>query len=127
MGIALRLPLGFPADAFQEAARAAAGTAEVAFRGDEAAYRADKNNPLVRALLAAIRAQGGQPRFTVKTGTSDMNVVGPAWQCPIVAYGPGDSDLDHTPDEHIELDEYRRTITVLTEALRHLVADLAPR
>lgn len=124
MEIALRLPLCFPADAFQEAARAAAGTAEVAFRGYESAYRAEKNNPLVRALLAAIREQGGQPRFTVKTGTSDMNVVGPVWQCPIVAYGPGDSDLDHTPDEHIELDEYRRGIAVLSEALTALAKDL---
>ena len=38
-----------------------------------------------------------QPGFVVKTGTSDMNVVAPIWQCPIVAYGPGDSALDHTP------------------------------
>ena len=24
-----------------------------------------------------------------------VGVVGPVWQCPIVAYGPGDSSLDH--------------------------------
>jgi len=125
--IALRLPPGFGADGFEHAAVAAAGEATVRFRGREDAYRADKNNVLVRALLAAMRAQGGQPRFTVKTGTSDMNVVGPVWHCPIVAYGPGDSDLDHTPQEHIELDEYRRGIAVLTEALRELTADLANR
>ena len=35
-----------------------------------------------------------------------MNVVGPVWQCPILAYGPGDSSLDHTPHEQIELPEY---------------------
>jgi len=29
----------------------------------------------------------------IKTGTSDMNIVGPIWKCPIVAYGPGDSRL----------------------------------
>ena len=28
------------------------------------------------------------PQFTVKLGTSDMTIVGPAWGCPIVAYGP---------------------------------------
>ncbi len=122
--IALRLPPGFSAETFQKAALSAAGPAEIAFRGYEPAYRADKNNPLVRALLAAIREQGGQPRFTVKTGTSDMNVVGPVWQCPIVAYGPGDSDLDHTPDEHIEVGEYRRGIAVLTSALAALAKHL---
>ena len=46
-----------------------------------------------------------RPGFVVKTGTSDMNVVGPAWGCPILAYGPGDSALDHTPGEHIALEE----------------------
>lgn len=123
--IALRLPPDFPADRFREAAQTAAGEAKVSFRGLETAYRADKNNALVRAFLSAIRGQGGQPRFTVKTGTSDMNVVGPVWECPIVAYGPGDSDLDHTPDEHIELEEYRKGVAVLTEALGRLLETLA--
>jgi LysW-gamma-L-lysine carboxypeptidase len=46
--------------------------------------------------------------------------VGPAWGCPIVAYGPGDSSLDHTPDEHIEIDEFLRTIDVLAHTLETL-------
>lgn len=90
------------------------------FRDLCAAYRADKNNPLVRAFLRSIRAAGGTPGFLHKTGTSDMNVVGPIWRCPILAYGPGDSNLDHTPDEHILIDEYLRAIRVLEDALRHL-------
>ena len=49
-----------------------------------------------------------------------MNIVGPVWNCPIFAYGPGDSALDHTPDEHIDLDEYLRAIRVLTQALSRL-------
>ena len=64
-------------------------------------YRASKNTALVRAFLTAIRKHAGSPGFLVKTGTSDMNVVGPAWNCPILAYGPGDSNLDHTPGEYI--------------------------
>jgi LysW-gamma-L-lysine carboxypeptidase len=49
-----------------------------------------------------------------------MNVVGPVWGCPIVAYGPGDSRLDHTPDEHLDLAEFQRAIAVLAEVLAGL-------
>jgi LysW-gamma-L-lysine carboxypeptidase len=82
------------------------------------AYRAEKNTPLVRSFLAAIRQHGGSPTFTVKSGTSDMNLVAPTWRCPTVAYGPGDSDLDHTPNEHILISEYRRSCQILAEVLR---------
>jgi LysW-gamma-L-lysine carboxypeptidase len=58
----------------------------------------------------------------VKTGTSDMNIVAPVWNCPILAYGPGDSSLDHTPDEHILLSEYGLGVQVLADVLRRLMA-----
>jgi len=92
----------------------------ITFSGAEVAFCADKNTPLVRSLLRAIRQMGGTPRFVYKTGTSDMNVVGPVWDVPIVAYGPGDSALDHTPAERIHLGEYLRAIKVLREALAAL-------
>lgn len=91
--------------------------AMVAARGAERAFSGDKNSALSRLYRRAIRATGGIPRFVYKTGTSDMNIVGPRWDCPIVAYGPGDSALDHTPDEHIDLDDYLRAIAVLTSVL----------
>jgi LysW-gamma-L-lysine carboxypeptidase len=75
---------------------------------------------LVRAFLAAIRQAGGTPSFTVKSGTSDMNVVAPVWGTPILAYGPGDSSLDHTPQEHILVPEYLRSVEVLAGALTAL-------
>jgi LysW-gamma-L-lysine carboxypeptidase len=81
------------------------------------AYQAEKNTPLVRAFLAAIRDSDGKPRFLFKTGTADLNIVAPAWSCPAVAYGPGDSSLDHTPEEHISLSEYGRAVEVLEDAL----------
>jgi LysW-gamma-L-lysine carboxypeptidase len=86
----------------------------------ETAYVAHKDTALSRAFRGAIRAEGGTPAFVHKTGTSDMNIVGRVWKCPIVAYGPGDSALDHTPDEHLDLDEYRRAIRVLTTVLTHI-------
>lgn len=88
--------------------------------GHEVAFVADKNNPLSRAFRGAIRANEGTPRFVHKTGTADMNIVAPIWNCPIVAYGPGDSALDHTPDEHLDLDEYLRAIDVLSDTLSRL-------
>jgi LysW-gamma-L-lysine carboxypeptidase len=94
--------------------------AQLSVRGHDAPFRSEKNIPPVRALLRAIRARGGRPRFKLKTGTSDMNVVGPAWQCPMVAYGPGDSSLDHTPEECVEIEEFRRGVDVLARALASL-------
>ncbi len=84
------------------------------------AYKAERNTPLVRAFLKSIRAEGGKPGFVVKTGTADVNIVAPVWGCPTVVYGPGDSNLDHTPNEHISLIEYERAVNILSEVLRSL-------
>jgi [amino group carrier protein]-lysine/ornithine hydrolase len=84
------------------------------------AYRAERNSALVRAFLGGIRAEGGKPGFVVKTGTADLNIVAPVWGCPAVAYGPGDSSLDHTPTEHISLAEYRQAVAVLSSVLKKL-------
>ena len=117
MRIGMRVPVGLTvAQVEQQVARFADG-ARVAFSSEEEPFRADKNNALVRAFLAAIRGAGGSPAFTLKTGTADMNIVGPAWGCPIVAYGPGDSAFDHTPNEHLDLAEYARAIDVLARVL----------
>ena len=74
----------------------------------------------MRAFLAGIRSVGGQPGFVLKTGTADLNIVAPVWGCPAAAYGPGDSALDHTPNEHISLDEFKRSISVLQFVLKQL-------
>ena len=86
------------------------------------AWGCEKNTPLVRAFLSGIRSQGGEPRFVYKTGTADLNIVAPVWKCPAVVYGPGDSALDHTPNEHINLEDYAKAVTVLSEALKKLSA-----
>jgi N-acetyl-ornithine/N-acetyl-lysine deacetylase len=92
----------------------------LSFSGEEVAFATTRTTPLARAFLTAIRATGRQPTFKQKTGTSDMNVVGPVWGQNIVAYGPGDSRLDHTPQEHIQLSEYTHAIDVLELVLREL-------
>jgi LysW-gamma-L-lysine carboxypeptidase len=89
------------------------------------AHRSDKRSPLVGPFLAAIRAAGGSPRIKVKTGTSDMNLVAPAWDCPIVAYGPGDARYDHTPDEQLPLADFAQGVSVLTTAIERIAGMLA--
>jgi LysW-gamma-L-lysine carboxypeptidase len=117
MRVTLRVPTGLTiAQVEKEIAQFVDGTG-VTFSSEEEPFRADKNNALVRAFLNAIHDVGGKPAFTLKTGTADMNIVGPAWGCPIVAYGPGDSALDHTPKEHLDLAEYERAIEVLSKVL----------
>jgi N-acetyl-ornithine/N-acetyl-lysine deacetylase len=94
--------------------------ARINFSGEEPAFQTTRATSLSRAFISAIRAAGGQPVFKHKTGTSDMNVVGPVWGQNIVAYGPGDSRLDHTPQEHIQISEYIQAIDVLAMVLREL-------
>jgi LysW-gamma-L-lysine carboxypeptidase len=128
LSLGFRLPVGLSlADLEQQLRQVAQAlpegtTTQIQFSGGELAYKGDKSNPLVRAFLQAIRASGGEPRFVVKTGTADMNVVGPHWpHTPIVAYGPGNSSLDHTPYEHINLNEYLQAIRVLRNVLERLM------
>ena len=120
MSIGLRLPREINQEVLQQRIGSWRGEAEVAFPYSEPPFRADKNTAVVRALLRGIRAANGRPRFKLKTGTSDMNVVGPAWRCPIAAYGPGNSALDHTPDERIDVEEFGKGIDVLAHALEVL-------
>jgi [amino group carrier protein]-lysine/ornithine hydrolase len=115
--IGLRLPLGFSLDDVEDELTLLAGDGIVELIRGDPAYKAEKNTPLVRAFLSAIRKAGGSPAFALKTGTSDMNTVAPAWGCPALAYGPGDSLLDHTLDEHILVSEYNKSVSVLADVL----------
>jgi LysW-gamma-L-lysine carboxypeptidase len=84
-------------------------------------FEVSKNSPLVHALSASIRKVLGKPATLLrKTGTGDMNILGRAVNAPIVTYGPGDSHLDHTKDEHIIISEYLASIQVYKETLLKL-------
>ncbi|MEZ4670811.1 MAG: [LysW]-lysine hydrolase [Anaerolineae bacterium] len=121
LNVSFRLPPRISPDDIMRALKAIAQPdGELRAWGHEQAYESDRNNALVRGLMGAIRGQGGQPGFVLKTGTSDMNTVGAKWTCPIVAYGPGDSNLDHTPHENLPLDEYDKAIDTLKHLIEHL-------
>lgn len=121
MKVGLRLPPGIKPASVTHQALSLAGGAKLEFSGEEEAFVAERNTSLVKAFLKAIRAEGGRPRFKLKTGTSDMNLAGRAWNCPILAYGPGDSSLDHTPWEHIEVNDYLKAIRVWEKVLEEIL------
>jgi LysW-gamma-L-lysine carboxypeptidase len=122
MSVGFRLPLALNVEDLLAEIAAGRGQAEVSRLNYERPYQGNKGTDLTSVLLYAIRAEGGTPAFVMKTGTSDMNVVGPVWTCPVVAYGPGDSSLDHTPNENIDVNEYLAAIRVLHRALERLAA-----
>ena len=120
MTLGYRVPVGYDMEKLKKYINTLAEKAEVKIYGEEQPIRAQKNNTLVRAFLKSIRAHKLKPTFKVKTGTSDMNILGEQFDVPILAYGPGDSALDHTPNEHINLDEYKKAIDILADVLENL-------
>jgi len=122
--IGLRLPPALSPEEAIAVATSLASEGEVTATVNAPAFQTDKRQPIVAAFLAAVRAHGGTPRLKLKTGTSDMNLVGPAWGCPIVAYGPGDSRLDHTPEEHVPLADLERATAILTTAIERVAAQI---
>ncbi len=119
--VSARIPPGFMPEDFYAVLESLAPDAIISHSAfPTPAYRGEKNSPLVRAFLPAIRSNGGQPAFVYKTGTADLNLVAPAWNCPGLAYGPGDSTLDHTPNEHLYLPEFQKSKAILIDVLRRL-------
>jgi LysW-gamma-L-lysine carboxypeptidase len=122
--IGYRVPPGITTGELEKAARAIAeahdGDAAVAVEriASEEPARTARTSGVATAFARAIAAVGGVSTFKEKTGTSDMNVLLPAWGCPMVAYGPGDARYDHTPVERLALADYARSIAVLKDVLR---------
>jgi len=94
---------------------------KVAIMDKSEAFEVAKNSLLVKAMSCAIRKVTDKPATLLrKTGTGDMNILGRAMSIPIVTYGPGDSHLDHTKDENIDMREYLQGIEVYKETILKL-------
>lgn len=119
--IDIRLPHGVSCDQVLTALDAAAQGAAISVESACDPVQAGRTGAVARALARSISEHGGRPRFITKTGTSDLNVVLPAWGCPAAVYGPGDAHLDHTPDERISLEELEIGADILETALRGLL------
>jgi len=112
--LTLRLPLDLGPEAAVAWLRERAGEgAEVEVLGALPAWAGPRTSELHRALARAILEEGGRPVYKHKTGTADLNILAPAWGVPALAYGPGDAALDHTPKEHMVLEEYLAAVRVL--------------
>ena len=87
-------------------------------------FRADKNSEIAGALKKAIEdITGTEAKFLRKSGTNFMAILGKELQIPVISYGPGDSHLDHTPNEHIDVKEYLKSIDVLERFISMIFSD----
>ena len=77
-------------------------------------YEAPKDSLVVRAFQRSIIMNlSTRPVLTHKTGTGDMNTLAQRMGIPCVTYGPGDSKLEHTEGEYVEVGDYLNSIKVL--------------
>jgi [amino group carrier protein]-lysine/ornithine hydrolase len=122
-----RTPPGFDSAAAVAWLRGRAGPDQLTVVEDVPAVRASRADPVAAALAGAIRHRVGPPAMKVKLGTCDMNWLAPVWTVPVAAYGPGNSRLDHTDEERIELAEVDAAVGVLHEATGRLLRRIGER
>ncbi len=124
MVLDIRIPPEVDANQLEQEFAALEYPGQITVRESLNAVRCPKSGLLVASFRKAIKTQNGNPRISLKTGTSDMNIAVPVWKCHCLAYGPGDSNLDHTPHEHIRITEYHQSIQVIREAIKLLCKKL---
>jgi LysW-gamma-L-lysine carboxypeptidase len=113
LDVQLRVPPSYTTDDVRELADGELESGTVNWTDAVEPTMQSPRTPVARAFRAAVRGRGGDPRLLRKTGTADMNIYAEAWDCPMATYGPGDSDLDHAPNERLELRELDRAVAVL--------------
>ena len=118
MDVQLRVPPNRTVDGIHELAETELSTGSVHWKEPIPPVMESPRTELARAFRVAIRGAGGDVRLLRKTGTSDMNLFAAAWDCPMATYGPGNSDLDHAPDERLPLSELDRATAVLSDVCR---------
>ncbi len=113
LDVQLRIPPSLDAESVRETAEAGLEIGTVTWAEPIPPVMESPRTEVARAFRAAIRKEGSDPRLLRKTGTSDMNLYAGVWDCPMVTYGPGNSDLDHAPDERLSLVEFDRSVEIL--------------
>ncbi len=77
-----------------------------------------KTTDLAKSFYQVIKLAGKEPVFVSKTGASFMNRLKKSWDCDMIAYGPGDSSLDHTDHEFLSLEDFYNSSKIITMALK---------
>ncbi len=118
--IGLRFPLGIEVNEIENQLHSFSGKGKLTMLDSVSGFKSGRANALVNAFAIAIGKKKGNIIFKQKTGTADFNILGKYYQKPILAYGPGDSSQDHTPHEHLELDEFFSSIEIIESALKKI-------
>ncbi|WP_426445876.1 M20/M25/M40 family metallo-hydrolase [Paenibacillus sp. S-38] len=81
-------------------------------------YANGRSDALVKSFVRSFAKEGRTVHYIKKRGTSDMNTLATTWEgVPMVAYGPGDSSLDHTNREYLHFAEVLSSRAILREAV----------
>jgi len=85
----------------------------------------DKTAPVVRSVADAVeRVLGKKPDYVVSPVTYDqkhIDRIGRMKNC--IAYGPGNLDLAHQPDEHISVDDMLDSTVVMMLSLHDIMVE----
>ncbi len=85
-------------------------------------FRIGKDTEVAIALKKAIEeVTKGEAKFLRKAGTNFMSIIARKFRIPVISYGPGDSTLDHTDDEHIDIKEFQTSIDILEKFISILI------
>ncbi|MFX0135761.1 MAG: M20/M25/M40 family metallo-hydrolase [Candidatus Hodarchaeota archaeon] len=85
-------------------------------------YRVDKKSKIVQTTIKAIsEVLNKEPKILRKTGTCFMNIIGTKMHIPIISYGPGDPQIEHTDNEYIELQDFINSIKVYKKIIELLL------
>ena len=96
---------------------------QLSFEEPTEPYDAPTDSIVVRAFQRSIlKTLSAKPSLTRKTGTGDMNTMAQRMGIPCVTYGPGDSRLEHTDGEYVEVTDYMNSIKVLRGVFSELLA-----
>ncbi|AAY80132.1 N-acetyl-lysine deacetylase [Sulfolobus acidocaldarius] len=87
---------------------------------DISPVKVDVNSDIVKVFMRSIIKENYKPTILRKRGTSDMNILKDLALKGILAYGPGNSSLEHTDHEKISLDEIFIATKVYINAIEAL-------
>ncbi|HVC40181.1 MAG TPA: M20/M25/M40 family metallo-hydrolase [Candidatus Dormibacteraeota bacterium] len=120
LAVSFRLPNQLTPAQLAEMLQVLLPRASVEVLSSEQAVALPRTGPLPATFARAIRGLGGDLGWQRRLATSDLNVVMPIWGCPAVVYGPGNAELDHTPNESIGLNDFGFATAVLRTVLAQL-------